>query len=83
LGHSEILGVQDSPRDLSRGSKHKTSVRPSTPWWSQFDVFAREEPEEAAVRIVLVTEYSGDVLPHDDDGRLAFCGADLVDSVGE
>jgi hypothetical protein len=49
----------------------------------QFDVFSREEPEEAAVCIVLVTKYSGDVLPHDDDGRLAFCGADLVDGVGQ
>ena len=69
LGHSEILGVEDAPRDCSFGTKHTTCVRPFTPCWDEWLIFTGKPRKEAAKGIVFCVEHSWDVLP-EDDGRL-------------
>jgi hypothetical protein len=47
LGHSEVLGVEDSPRDCSFGAINKTSVCPSAPWWDERIIFAGKRSQKA------------------------------------
>jgi len=71
LGHSEILGVCDPPRDCSFGAKHITSVRPFPPWRDERVIFAGKSSKEAAEGVIRGGEDSGDVFPEDDTGLLS------------
>jgi len=83
LGQAEILGVSDSPRDCSFGSKHNTSVRPPTPWRFERHVFAGKSAKEATEGVILGCENARHVLPVDDAGVVAMLGASLVDGISE
>ena len=69
LGHSEILGIEDAPRDCSLGAKHTTSVRPFTPCRLELHAFSGKSCKKAAEGVGFVGEDARDVFP-DDDGRL-------------
>jgi hypothetical protein len=66
LGHSEILGVEDAPRDCSRGAKHTTSVRPFSPWRLKLAILAGKRSKKAPECVVFGAEDSGHVFPDDD-----------------
>ncbi len=69
LGHSEVLGVKDPPRDCSRGSKHLTSVRPPSPWWEERHIFPGQGSKEASEGVVLGAEDARDIFPDDGGGE--------------
>ena len=66
LGHSEILGVKDSPRNCSFGSINKTSVSPSAPWRDERIIFTGKRAQKAPKGVVFGVEDSGDVFPEDN-----------------
>ena len=83
LGQSEILGIEDPPRDCARGSKSHTRVRPFSPWRNEGGVLSRKAREEAAEGVVADREDAGHVLPDDDAGRQSALGAAFIDGIGK
>jgi hypothetical protein len=83
LGHAEILGIKDPPRDCSFGTIHTTSVRPFAPWWFDWIIFAGKASKEAAEGIVFGAEYSWDVFPDDNGRKKSICSAALVVFIGD
>jgi hypothetical protein len=79
LGQSEMLGVEDAPRDCSRGSINKTSVRPSAPWRDERFIFTGKSCQKAPEGVIFGVEDSGDVFPEDDGGSMFIdCICDLT-----
>jgi hypothetical protein len=83
LGHSEILGIEDSPRDCSRGSKHTTSVRPFAPCRFEFAIFAGKCSQKATEGVVFAAEDSGDVFPYENGGLLSASKSSCVNGICE
>ena len=83
LGQTEPLGAEDSPRRISDGSAHTTSVRPSSPWRDQRRILSGKSSKDAAEGIVLGAEDSGDILPDDDAGAKSQSSASAVNGVCE
>jgi hypothetical protein len=83
LGHSEVLGVEDPPRDCARGSKHTTSVAPLSPWCDERIIFAGKSRKKASEGVVFGGQNSGDVLPKDNGGLMAARAANVVDCIGD
>jgi len=83
LGQAEVLGVEDPPRDCSRGTKHTTSVRPLAPWWDERIVFAGKPSKETPKGVVCRAEDAGDVLPEDDAGGLGGGQSNRVNCIGD
>jgi hypothetical protein len=83
LGHSEILGVEDSPRHCSLGSKHATNVCPLAPWWDERIILAGKPSKETPEGVVLSAEDAGDVLPEDDAGGLSSSESNRVNCIGD
>jgi hypothetical protein len=68
LGHAEILGVKDTPRDCSFRSRHITSVRPSLPCRLEWHIFPSKPSEKASKSVIRGVENAGYVFPHGDGG---------------
>jgi hypothetical protein len=66
LGHSEILGIKDSPRDCSFLSNNNTSGWPLPVWAGDRIIFAGKRTKEATKGVVFGAKDSGDVFPEDD-----------------
>jgi hypothetical protein len=83
LGHSEILGIKDSPRDCSLGAKHTTRVRPFVPWWDDLLAFTGKCAKKAAEGIVFGVEDSWHVFPEDDCWRISSKRSNMVNCIGD
>lgn len=83
LGHSEILGVENPPRDCSLGSIHSTSVRPPLPWRLERISFSGKPSKKAAEGVVAAAEDARDVFPDDDAGLPARGGSNIVNCIGK
>jgi hypothetical protein len=83
LGHSEILGVEDAPRDCARGSKHTTCVRPFSPCREKRHIFTGQLAQKASEGVGSVGQDTGHVFVQAPHGRLSVSGADSVCMVDE
>lgn len=83
LGHSEILGIEDPPRNCSLGAKHTTSVFPFLPWWDELAIFPGKEAKECAKSVVFGREDARDVFPDGDAWSSSSCCSFLINGIGK